>query len=442
MKLMAASKDKKLLAKRKVDKYGYVSYVLDERWREGDAFGHLQKATDAGCVLAVFMGATPYCRPDFGSDIGETDLSRFFLQYYGISHTGADIFERVLSAAERGLTLALHELFRYFGGFGPVHLGKGTLPVLSTQTDSDIKVNERKALGYLVKAAWFPCVCSGVPGKCECDKGPTVFFVIGTREADNTFTWSNGAHQSHDGTWWYHDRKCPVGPRDVSARALALYELGAVHQNGHLGVPRNDDRALERFQMSAERGHPGAQFQVATWLLSRGRSDDAKCMLVQSAEGGSADAMYELSILLDREFESMDPDLVEALRENPGVAFKQDPEKWSVEMVRRYCARQRGLKAIFICGAPRPVGSGGLREVDIFRPSTHFEAALLALPRCQLGILSFTASSLCCTAARLGHPGAMNAYADSFSTGKWFGESGKKYVFEDSPVYDPDKVLY
>ena len=138
----------------------------------------------------------------------------------------------------------------------------------------------------------------------------------------------------------------------------------------------------------------------------------------------------------------MDPDLVAALVENPAAAFKQNPEVWSVEETRQYCARQRGLKATCICGAPRPVGSGGLREAFIFRPLLIFEAALLALPRCQLGIISFTASSLCCTAARLGHPEAMNAYADSISTGKWFGEKGKHNVFEDYHVWEPAHVLF
>ena len=82
-----------------------------------------------------------------------------------------------MSAAKRGLGLAHHELFRHYGGFGPVHLGEGSLPALNTKTDSDIKENERKALDYLVKAAR-PCACSGVPGKCECDKGPTIFFIL------------------------------------------------------------------------------------------------------------------------------------------------------------------------------------------------------------------------------------------------------------------------
>jgi hypothetical protein len=115
---------------------------MDERWRENGALGQLQKATNAGCVLAEFMGATPHCRPHFRRDGISDELSRHFSDRYGISNTGADIVERVMSAAKRGLGLALHELFRYYGGFGPVHLGEGTLPALNTKTDSDIKVNE------------------------------------------------------------------------------------------------------------------------------------------------------------------------------------------------------------------------------------------------------------------------------------------------------------
>ena len=36
----------------------------------------------------------------------------------------------------------------------------------------------------------------------------------------------------------------------------------------------------------------------------------------------------------------------------------------------------------------------------------------------------------------------MNAYADSISTGKWFGEKRKDYVFEDSSVWEPAHVLF
>ena len=58
---MAASYDNKLLGKRKEDKYGSVSYE-DERWRENDALGQLQKARNAGCVLAEYLmfAATEY----------------------------------------------------------------------------------------------------------------------------------------------------------------------------------------------------------------------------------------------------------------------------------------------------------------------------------------------------------------------------------------------
>jgi hypothetical protein len=36
----------------------------------------------------------------------------------------------------------------------------------------------------------------------------------------------------------------------------------------------------------------------------------------------------------------------------------------------------------------------------------------------------------------------MNAYADSISTGKWFGEKGKHNVFEDYHVWEPAHVLF
>ena len=396
---------------RSVDRFGDISYSRPPGKLILDSEAHIINAEYKGCLLALYLRGTPKARP--------------YCPYSGYSSaTGDDIFSRVERAAAGGLGVAQHELFRYYAGFGPVHLARGSLPLISRDDLDEVKQLERKALTWLEKAA-SPCACSGIPGRCGCDKAPITLYFEGERHKDNTFTWTRGAHQHHQTDKMLNIYSCagynyPLDPRrDVSARSLAQYELGAVHQRGLFDVPADQVKAQFFFKKSAKNGHAGAQYQVGKTMLLQGLRDEAVTYLKLSAEGGCADAMYELYILLDEETANMDVMHHAALNENLSEAFNEDPSRGGGDQAQRHCVWQRNLQADCICGAPIPVGRGCYRDGSLFRPSHDFEAAVMALPRYQLGSRFFTACSMCVLAARLGHSGAMNAFGNAQNSGKW-----------------------
>jgi len=103
---------------RSVDRFGDIHYVQLPLSLMFDAEIHIMKAESSGCLLALYIRATPKARP--------------FCPYGYFSETADVILGRVERAASGGLGIAQLELFRYYANLGPVHLARGSLPLFKS----------------------------------------------------------------------------------------------------------------------------------------------------------------------------------------------------------------------------------------------------------------------------------------------------------------------